>query len=60
MFVARTGNVVILSRIHDGGDVGAADDDDTESCDVDVADTTSLANVMYAATITLFVEAFCS
>ena len=60
MFVARTGNVVVLSRIRDGGDVGAADDDDAESCDVDVADATSLVFAMDAATITLFVEAFCS
>ena len=60
MFVARTGNVVVLSRIRDGGDVGAADDDDTESCAVDIADATSLANAMDVATITLFVEAFCS
>ena len=60
MFVARNGNVVVLSRIRDGGDVGAADDDDTERCTVDVADATSLANAMDAATITLFAEAFCS
>ena len=60
MFVARNGNVVVLSRICDGGDDGAADDDDTERCAVGVADATSLANAMDAATIALFVEAFCS
>ena len=29
-FVARNGNVVVLFRIRDGGNVGAADDDDEE------------------------------
>ena len=50
-------DAVVLSRIRDGVDVDAADDDDAaESCDGDDADATSLANAMDAVTIPLFAD----